>query len=62
MNPVRLQIAPAARETDRHPSEGQIKAGNYRKGTFAWNGMQIIIENPKGAPAGAPTPRPGRRR
>ncbi|HWQ07699.1 MAG TPA: hypothetical protein VN436_01280, partial [Holophaga sp.] len=49
MNPVRLQIAQAARETDRHPSEGQIKAGNYRKGSFAWNGMQIVIENPQGS-------------
>lgn len=49
MNPIRLQIAQAARETDQHPSDGQIKAGNYRKGSFAWNGMQIVIENPKGS-------------
>jgi inorganic pyrophosphatase len=35
--------------TDTDPSEEQKVAGNYRKGKFWWNSMEISIENPKGS-------------
>lgn len=35
--------------THTHPTEGQASAGNYRKGTFKWNGLNIKIENPEGS-------------
>lgn len=31
------------------PTPAQIKAGNYRKHHFSWNGLDISIENPKGS-------------
>lgn len=30
------------------PTEGQIEAGNYKKGHVRWNGLDIAIENPAG--------------
>lgn len=39
----------AARETARRPTEGQRKAGNYRKGRFRWRGLVVSIENPRGS-------------
>lgn len=42
-------IAKACEETDQHPTEAQRRAGNYRKGKFAWNGLVIAIENPAGS-------------
>lgn len=30
------------------PTEGQIEAGNYKKGHLRWNGLDITIENPAG--------------
>lgn len=44
-----LSVTQAARLTDRNPTEGQKEAGNYQKGKFWWNGMEIAIENPKGS-------------
>lgn len=42
-------IKKQADETDRHPSEKQIKAGNYKHGHVRINGFDISIENPKGS-------------
>lgn len=44
-----LSVVQAAKQTDRNPTEAQKEAGNYRKGRFRWNGMEIAIENPKGS-------------
>lgn len=32
-----------------NPSEAQKEAGNYRKGSVRWNGLELKIENPKGS-------------
>lgn len=42
-------IQQARKDTNTNPSEAQIKAENYKKGTFRWNGLVIKIENPKGS-------------
>jgi len=42
-------IREAAEYTETDPTDAQIKAGNYKKGRFSWNGMQIVIENPRGS-------------
>lgn len=36
-------------QVNTEPSEAQIKAGNYKKDHFSWNGLGITIENPKGS-------------
>jgi len=41
--------AEARKLTDTNPSEEQKMAGNYAKGKFWWNAMEISIENPKGS-------------
>lgn len=41
-------IREAVKETDRNPSEAQRESGNYRKGKFRWNTLEIAIETPKG--------------
>jgi hypothetical protein len=46
---LRDSIREAAEVTDRNPSEEQRQAGNYRKGRFRWNGLEIAIENPRGS-------------
>jgi hypothetical protein len=45
---IARKIREAAGQT-AEPTDGQIKAGNYRKGRFKWNGLTIVIENPKGS-------------
>lgn len=42
-------IAQAERETDVTPTEGQKKAGNYKKGKVKVAGYEISIEQPKGS-------------
>lgn len=42
-------VREAAALTHTEPTEAQAKAGNYAKGKFPWNGLQISIENPKGS-------------
>ena len=42
-------IREAAEYTESDPTDAQIKAGNYKKGRFTWNGMPIVIENPRGS-------------
>lgn len=43
------KIAEAAEATDDNPSEAQKEAGNYAKGHFPWNGLDITLETTKGA-------------
>lgn len=39
----------AEKQTERSPTEQQVEAGNYAKGKFAWKGLTIAVENPKGS-------------
>ena len=49
-------IQQARKDTNTNPSEAQIKAENYKKGTFRWNGLVIKIENPKGSTRSGTSP------
>jgi len=42
-------LSQAAAETDTSPTEGQVKADNYKKGHIRIQGIEIAIENPKGS-------------
>jgi len=48
-----LDMAPAFAaaevETEIDPTDAQKSAGNYRKGRFTWNGVEVAIETPAGA-------------
>jgi hypothetical protein len=46
---IKSEIARAEQETDTNPTEGQKKAGNYRKGHVRIQGFDISIEQPKGS-------------
>lgn len=46
---LRQRIKEAAAETNTNPSEAEKQSGGYKKGRFRWNGLQIVIENPKGS-------------
>lgn len=46
---LRASIRDAASTTDRNPTEGQSKAGNYAKGKFRLHGFTVSIENPRGS-------------
>lgn len=37
----------ARRRVDQDPTDGQKEVGNYRKGHFFWNGLDLTIENPQ---------------
>ena len=39
----------AQKQTDTEPTQAQRDAGNYRKGVFNWQGLEIAIENPVGS-------------
>jgi hypothetical protein len=39
----------ARNRTDRNPTEGQKKAGNYRKGSLSFQGIPVTLENPRGS-------------
>lgn len=39
----------ARKATDTTPSEAQQEAGNYAKGRFRWQGLDISLENPEGS-------------
>jgi len=43
------QIAEQASAVNRNPSDGQKRAGNYRKGHIRVHGLDISIENPRGS-------------
>ena len=47
--PSAVEVAQAARVTDKTPTKGQKETGNYRKGRVTVHGLQIAIENPKGS-------------
>lgn len=42
-------IQDARAHVDTHPTDGQIKAGNYKMGHISVHGMVISIENPRGS-------------
>lgn len=42
-------IAAAAKEVNRNPTEGQKGAGNYKKGHVNIDGLGVSIENPRGS-------------
>lgn len=42
-------VEAAAAETDTEPTDGQIEAGNYKKGHVNLHGLDISIENPRGS-------------
>lgn len=44
-----LRIERARSLTNTSPTEGQIRAGNYKKGKVRWKGFVISIENPRGS-------------
>lgn len=44
-----LAIDLAAGRANQEPTDGQKEAGNYQKGHYSWNGLDISIETPKGA-------------
>jgi hypothetical protein len=46
---IQNEISRAEQETDTNPTEGQKKAGNYRKGHVRIQGFDISIEQPKGS-------------
>lgn len=43
------ELAKAEKSVDKHPSDEQAVAGNYKKGHVTINGFDITIENPKGS-------------
>lgn len=43
------RLSDAKKDTDKKPSESQIKAGNYKKGHISFDGHTYVIENPKGS-------------
>lgn len=49
MNEISERVRLAAARTHLSPSLAQREAGNYPKGKFYWNGMEISIETPRGA-------------
>jgi len=49
MHPIERALRIASRQTERHPSDAQVKAGNYAKGKVRIKGLEIAIENPKGS-------------
>lgn len=49
MHAIERALRIAERQTDRHPSERQVKSGNYAKGKVRIAGLEIAIENPKGS-------------
>ncbi|MBO9431612.1 hypothetical protein [Sulfitobacter sp. R18_1] len=42
------EIDGAAAQVNANPSTAQAEAGNYRKGRFKWNGLELVIETAKG--------------
>ncbi len=46
---IKAKINAAAKQVERNPTDAQVEAGNYAKGHFSYNGLNIAIETPKGA-------------
>lgn len=44
---IRADLRAAESDTNWEPTKAQIQAGNYRKGTVVWQGMEVRIENPR---------------
>jgi len=47
--PLKERLLKARADTEQNPTEAQLKAENYRKGKYRWNGFTIALENPKGS-------------
>lgn len=45
----RKRLSEAKKQTNTHPTENEIKAGNYQKGHVSFGGYTYVIENPKGS-------------
>lgn len=45
----RKRLSEAKKQTNTHPTENEIKAGNYQKGHISFGGYTYVIENPKGS-------------
>ena len=45
----KMDIITARRETNTNPTEKQVEAENYKKGTLKWKGLTIKLENPRGS-------------
>lgn len=43
------RLSAAKKETDKKPTENEIKAGNYKKGHISFGGYTYVIENPRGS-------------
>lgn len=44
---IRADLRAAESATNWEPTKAQIQAGNYKKGTVTWQGMEVRIENPR---------------
>lgn len=44
---IRADLRAAEADTNWEPTKAQIQAGNYKKGTVVWQGMEVRIENPR---------------
>lgn len=56
MRKLREDIAAAEAATNIAPTQEQKSAGNYAKGSFKWNGMEIAVENPRGSTRSGTSP------
>ncbi|MDO5642790.1 MAG: hypothetical protein Q4G26_10460, partial [Paracoccus sp. (in: a-proteobacteria)] len=54
--PATGQVANAAADAATNPTASQKEAGNYPKGHARWNGLDLSIENAKGATRGGTSP------
>lgn len=43
------RVQAAAAKTNTEPTEAQKESGRYAKGKATWNGLTLVIENPKGS-------------
>jgi hypothetical protein len=43
------RLESAMEQVDTNPTDEQKDSGRYRKGRFAWQGLTLMIENPKGS-------------
>jgi len=46
---IRADLRAAESTTNREPTKAQIRAENYAKGEFKWQGLTVRIENPRGS-------------
>ena len=49
INQIKKDITISTKKTEKNPTVSQKEAGNYKKGSFKYKGLDISIENPKGS-------------